>query len=120
MNLAIDPAAIDVAARAPGGWEDRALIRKAVDVELAAKRLVHVDDGELKGSITHYLDEDAEGRVAFVGSNLDYAIYQELEPGDIFPAQAGEYAGSPRVRSGGQPYLRPALYGAAAVVEKVA
>jgi phage gpG-like protein len=112
MRFTIDPAAIELAAREPAGWEDVALERKAVAVELAAKRLVNVDTGNLRASITHELDEDDTGRVAFVGSNVDYALYQELEPGDIFPSGAGKYAGAPRVRRGGQPYLRPALYGA--------
>jgi hypothetical protein len=106
----IDPAMIEELALAPGGWEEVALERKAVAVELTAKRLVNVDTGDLRGSITHVLEEDERGRIAFVGSNLNYAIYQELEPGDIFPSGAGKYAGSPRDDPGGRPYLRPALY----------
>lgn len=111
MKLTIDPVMIAALATKPDGWEDVALTRKAVAVELKAKRLVHVDTGALRASITYRLEEDAEGRVAFVGSNSDYAIYQELEPGDIFPAQSGKYSGSPRDDPGGRPYLRPALYG---------
>lgn len=111
MRVTVDPIAIFALAEAPGGWEDIALETKAEKVEMVAKRLVHVDDGELQASIRHFLDLDAEGKVAYVGSDLDYAIYQELEPGDEFPGEAGKYADMPRVRKGGKPYLRPALYG---------
>jgi hypothetical protein len=110
MDVRIDTAAINLLAREPAGWEDIALERKAVAVELTAKRLVNVDTGDLRASITHYIEEDEGGRVAYVGSTLDYAVYQELEPGDIFPSGAGKYAGSPRDDPGGRPYLRPALY----------
>jgi hypothetical protein len=109
MNFTPDPLAIEALATEPGGWEDVMLIRKAIAVELLAKRFVNVDSGRLRASITHTLSEDTEGRVAYVGSDVEYALYQELEPGDTFPAGAGEYAGETRVRRGGQPYLRPAL-----------
>jgi hypothetical protein len=111
VRVVIEAAAIQLAAREPAGWEAVALERKAVAVELAAKRLVNVDTGLLRSSITHEIDEDEHGRVAFVGSPVEYAVFQELDPGDIFPVGAGKYAGFPRIRRGGQPYLRPALYG---------
>lgn len=111
MNVDIDPAMIDELARSPGGWEDIALLRKAAAVELSAKRFVHVDTGRLRASINTRLEEDEQGRVAFVGSDVSYAIYQELDPGDIFPPESGKYSNEPRIRHGGRPYLRPALYG---------
>lgn len=109
MNVVIDPLMIDELAKSPGGWEDIALEEKAVVVEELAKRFVHVDTGHLRDSITHHLEEDAAGRVAFVGSDVDYAIFQELDPGDIFPAGSGKYAGSPRIHHTGRAFLRPAL-----------
>lgn len=112
MDVEIDPAMIHEIATAPGGWEDVALERKAVAVELLAKRFVHVDTGRLRASITHEIDEDANGRVAFVGSDVDYAIFQELDPGDIFPSESGKYSGFPRIHHTGRAFLRPALQAA--------
>lgn len=109
MNFVPDVVAIDTLALAPGGWEDFALTHKAAAVELMAKRLVNVDTGRLRESITTRMEVDEGGRVAYVGSDVEYAIYQELEPGDRFPSTAGKYAGAPRDDRGGQPFLRPAL-----------
>ena len=92
MSLAIDFKALDELL-GPSGPVDAWLLTKAVDVETAAKRLAPVDTGRLKGSITHVMGTENGEQVAYVGSNVEYAIYQEL----------GTY------KMGAQPYLRPAL-----------
>lgn len=69
------------------------LAGKAIKVEGAAKRLCPVDTGRLRSSITHSIEHDSLGLVAFIGTNVEYAIYQEL--GTKFQRP--------------QPYLRPAL-----------
>jgi HK97 gp10 family phage protein len=85
--------AIEQLFRSPTGPVAVALARKAIKVETTAKRLCPVDTGRLRASITHEMGEDSLGLVAYVGSNVEYAIFQEL--GTRFqPAQ---------------PYLRPAL-----------
>ena len=43
-------------------------------VENEAKRLAPVDTGRLRSSITHEADEDG----VVVGTNVKYAVYQEL------------------------------------------
>jgi HK97 gp10 family phage protein len=71
----------------------RDLTKRAIQVEAAAKRLCPVDKGRLRASVTHSIERDSRGLIAFVGSNVHYAIYQEL--------------GTRHMRA--QPYLRPAL-----------
>ncbi len=89
----LDHAAIDRLFRSEAGPAGKLLARKAVQVEGAAKRLCPVDTGRLRSSISHELAVDGRGLVAFIGTNVEYAIYVEL--GTRFqPAQ---------------PYLRPAL-----------
>ena len=71
----------------------RDLLKRAIRVEASAKRLAPVDTGRLRASITHSLERDGRGLVAFVGSDVSYAIFQEF--------------GTRYQRA--QPYLRPAL-----------
>lgn len=54
------------------------LLQQAIKVETAAKRLAPVDTGRLRSSITHQLGSDGEGLYAQVGSDVEYAIFQEL------------------------------------------
>jgi len=77
----------------PSGPVAKDLLRRTIQVEGAAKRLCPVDTGRLRASITHSIERDGRGLVGFVGSNVDYAIYQEL--GTRFQRA--------------QPFLRPAL-----------
>ena len=77
----------------PTGPVDPWLLQKAIDVETKAKQICPVDTGRLRGSITHVLGDENGQQVAYVGSVVEYAIYQEL----------GTY------KMGAQPYLRPAL-----------
>lgn len=71
----------------------RELQRRAIRVEGGAKRLCPVDTGRLRASITNALEQDEQGLVAKVGSDVEYAPFIEL--------------GTSRMRA--QPYLRPAL-----------
>jgi hypothetical protein len=88
-----------------GGVAEAALHTKAELVATRAKELVNVGTGRLRASI-HVVDGvDETGVVCLVGSDVDYAIYQELEPGDPYPE------GGTRERPGGKPFLRPALFG---------
>lgn len=97
------------ALEATGGPVDAVLRLKAELVATEAKRLVNVDNGRLKGSITTVPGRDPKGQLqVLIGSNVEYALFQELEVGATFPA-GGPYAGKTRVRAGGKAYLRPAL-----------
>ena len=59
-------------------------------VEGESKKLSPIDTGNLRGSIEH--DSDAEQGIARIGTNVEYAIYQEF--GTRFQK--------------GMPFLRPA------------
>ena len=103
MKLILNHAEIDAMLHHPNGQVNAEVTRLAIKVETEAKRLVNVDNGFLKGSIKHISGFDDKGPVAFVGSDMHYALYQELEVGDAFPN------GGVRKRAGGKAYLRPAL-----------
>lgn len=83
------------AVRKLAGGEDiqRALITVGQIGEGSAKQHVRVDTGNLRRSITHELGE--RGLVAYVriGTNVDYAVFQEL--------------GTENMEA--QPFLRPAM-----------
>ena len=69
-----------------------------------AKELVHTDTTALQGSIKmEPAQMTSRGAVGLWGSfDISYAIWQELLPGEV-------EAGITRIRSGGKPYLRPAM-----------
>lgn len=92
-RLVLNTVAIEKLLNSPEGPTGQMLLRKAVQVERSAKHLVAVDTGRLRASITHALSRDARGLVAYIGSNVHYAIFQEL--------------GTRYMRA--HPYLRPAL-----------
>lgn len=96
-RVRMDPGAIDALFSSPDGPVGKDLARRAVRVEGTAKRLCPVDTGRLRSSITHDIEHDSGGLVAFVGTNVSYAIFVEL--------------GTRYTRS--QPFLRPALRSAA-------
>lgn len=93
MTFVPDHAALDRLLEGPNGPVAKDLARRAVKVEATAKRLAPVDTGRLRSSITHEVTTDSKGLVAFVGTNVEYAIFVEL--GTRFQRP--------------QPYLRPAL-----------
>lgn len=76
---------------------DRAIVdgldRMAIRVERAAKRAAPVDTGRLRSSIARETTRDADGFLARVGTDVEYAPYVE------FGTQ----------RASAQPFLRPAL-----------
>lgn len=109
MNLVLNPLAIAGMFAEETGIVGTALYTKSQLVATVAKRLVHVDNGRLMGSITVIRGHDDRGMVCLVGSNVEYALFQELEVGDTFPPGADPYTGAPRVRAGGKAFLRPAL-----------
>lgn len=96
-RIVLDNQAIARLFVSPEGPVGKDLTRRAVKVESAAKRICPVDTGRLRSSITHELDTDARGLVAFVGTNVEYARFVEF--GTRFMAA--------------QPYLRPSLRAAA-------
>ena len=69
---------------------DTALLNAALIVEGGATKIVPVDTGRLKASITHRI----EGRKVYVGTNVVYGAKIE-------------YGGSKKAPKG---YLRPSLY----------
>jgi len=85
--------AIDRLFRSVDGPVGKDLARRAIQVERTAKHLAPVDTGRLRSSVNHSLKIDGRGLVAFIGTNVDYAIYQEF--------------GTRYQR--GTPFLRPAL-----------
>lgn len=93
MTLVLNEAALANVLEGDHGPVNAWLLRKAIDVETTAKRLCPVDTGRLRASITHVIGIEEGKQAAYVGSNVEYAIYQEL----------GTY------KMAAQPYLRPAL-----------
>lgn len=69
------------------------LLQVGLQVETAAKRLAPVDTGRLRSSITTNMHVDSEGPVVVIGTDVDYAVYQEFGTS----------------RQAGTPFLRPAL-----------
>lgn len=87
----VNQGAIDAIIRGPFAKD---LEKKAIQVESAAKRLAPVDTGRLRGSISHSAPKvDGKGLYILIGSDVEYAIYQEF---------GTRYMGA-------QPFLRPAL-----------
>lgn len=72
---------------------DRALEAMGMQVENYAKENCPVDTGLLRNSITHVVASDE--KAVYVGSNVEYAAYQELGTFDH--------------KIGHSPYLRPAV-----------
>lgn len=92
-TIQFDQAALHRLLEGEQGPVAKDLLRRTVRVEGAAKRACPVDIGRLRSSITHRLEQDAQGLLGVVGSDVEYAIYVEL--------------GTRFMRA--QPYLRPAL-----------
>ena len=89
----IDQAALAELFSSPAGEIAKDLQRRALQVDRAAKQGCPVDTGRLRSSITNELGTDADGLVAVIGTNVDYAPYVEL--------------GTSRMAA--QPFLLPAL-----------
>jgi HK97 gp10 family phage protein len=67
--------------------------RRSLRVEGAAKGLAPVDTGRLRSSITHEVEVQGAEVVGRIGTNVEYAIFQEF--------------GTSRMPA--HPYLRPGL-----------
>lgn len=89
----VDQAALRELFESPSGEVAKDLQRRALQVDRAAKRLCPVDTGRLRSSITNELGADAEGLLATVGTNVEYAPHIEL--------------GTSKMAA--QPFLLPAL-----------
>lgn len=79
----------------------RGLEKVGLVAEGYAKKLCPVDTGNLRNSITHDVD-DAEP-AAYIGSNVSYAVYQEL--------------GTVNMKA--QPFLKPAVADHASEYRKI-
>lgn len=94
---------------------ERALEKCGLVAEGYAKRLVRVNTGNLRNSITHQVDEGESA--VYIGSNVEYAPYVELGTGRyteggrptpwVYQDDEGNWhwtAGNPA-----QPFLKPAV-----------
>ena len=94
---------------------ERALEKCGLVAEGYAKRLVRVDTGDLRNSITHKVDPSEPA--VYIGTNSKYAAYVELGTGKYYPGgrrRPWKYqddegnlhwtAGNPA-----QPFLKPAV-----------
>lgn len=91
---------------------NRALERVGSECEGIAKDLAPVDDGALRNSITHVVQNNA----AYIGTNIEYGAYQELGTGKYYPGgrptpwvykdKHGDWHYTAGNRA--QPYLKPA------------
>lgn len=88
-----DQGALRALLESPNGEVAKDLERRALKVERSAKRACPVDTGRLRSSITHEIQQDAQGLLAVIGTDVNYAPYVEL--GTRYMAA--------------QPFLRPAL-----------
>lgn len=93
----------------------RALEKCGLTAEGFAKRLCPVDTGNLRGSITHQVDEGEPA--AYIGSANEYAAYVELGTGKYYPGGRPtpwvyqDAHGNWHLTHGqrAQPYLKPAV-----------
>lgn len=94
----------------------RALEKCGLTAEGYAKKLAPVDTGNLRNSITHVVDEAEPA--AYVGSAVEYAVYQELGTGIYYPEGGrqepwvyqdakGNYHMTRGTKA--QPFLKPAV-----------
>ena len=79
----------------------RALEKCGLTADGYAKKLCPVDTGNLRNSITHTVDE--EEPAAYIGTNVEYAPYQEL--------------GTIHMKA--QPFLKPAVAANANTYRKI-
>lgn len=69
----------------------RGLEKCGLTAEGYAKRLCPVDNGTLRNSITHQVDDHD----VLIGSNLEYAPYVELGTGKYYPGGQADALGIP-------------------------
>jgi HK97 gp10 family phage protein len=93
VAVVIDEAALLQMFTRSDGPVAKALTSLAIKVQRQAKRLAPVDTGYLRGSIVWTLATESGRLFALVGSNVEYAWYQEFGT----------------MRMVAHPFLRPAL-----------
>lgn len=87
------------------------------DATIEAKRLVHIKDTILQGSIMPEpakLNDDKQIEGTYGPHDVDYAIWQEFMLGEKTPEYTSTvtgktYAEGTRQRKGGKPYMRPSM-----------
>lgn len=94
---------------------ERALEKCGLVAEGYAKRLVPVDTGNLRNSITHKVDP--EEPAVYIGTNSEYGAYVELGTGEHYPGgrptpwtyqdENGNWHWTAGNKA--QPYLKPAV-----------
>lgn len=85
VRVKIDAALTKRLLESEDGPTFKQLLKFAVRAETWAKRFAPVDTGRLRSSITHRIGKDSQGPYAEIGTDVDYAIYQELGTRDIWP-----------------------------------
>lgn len=116
-EVVINQAAIDELLKSPDGDVAKDIMRRTLQVDRMAKRLVPVDTGRLRSSITWSMESDGDGPYGVVGSNVVYARIIELGGTIEMPHWDANYDTGGAVSVlvvEAQPYLLPAL---AAVME---
>lgn len=93
VDIRLDRAAIERLLSSPQGPVVQTLMKYGIMIERRAKQLCPVDTGNLRASINHAVGQDSRGPYVVIGSQVEYAIYQEL--------------GTRRMAA--QPFLRPAM-----------
>lgn len=74
-EVILNPAAMTILLRSPQGLVGKDLVKKAIKVEAAAKRLCPVKTGRLRSSIRWTLGADGGGLFARVGTDVTYALF---------------------------------------------
>lgn len=96
VRVVLDQAALTRLLESEPGPVGKELTRRTIKVDRSAKDRCPVDTGRLRSSITWRLGRDSQGLLGIVGTNVEYAMYQEFGT----------------VRTPAQPFLRPALQAA--------
>lgn len=92
-RVVFDNAALKLLFASPEGPAGKHLKRQGLKVQRRAKQLAPVDTGRLRSSITEELSRDPQGLVERIGTDVEYALHQEM--------------GTSKMAA--HPYLRPAL-----------
>lgn len=89
VRVSIDQGALNALLRSPSGPVARELYRRGKRVEAAAKRLVGVDTGRLRASISTDLIARGGVPVARVGTRVRYGLVHHEGHGWIYPKRPG-------------------------------
>lgn len=92
-RIVFDQAGLNELFSSPSGPAGKYLKQQGIKVQRRAKQLAPVDTGRLRASITEELGQEGGDLVERIGTDVDYAIHQEMGT----------------VHMSGTPFLRPAL-----------